>query len=323
MADNSNYYRRVLNRLSSWGWGANTSAYSGAWGRTAAKLSRVSTPQGVIVHHTASAVTPTQYIVHPVGRLQLVVLANFHVRDGRIIFTAAGSSSHAGNVNKAAHNQIVEGRAPYDGEIKPGRDNILPTFSSNRYTVGIEANGAGGASEWSPLQKRAVVALCAALVVEGGLTAQKVGTHKELTRRKPGDPYMNAGELRRAVRDFIANPQRPDGSPVRSGNTSAKPVPTTGGMIAVDGQFGPASWAALDAINASRYKASGDRVTRMQRVLNYKSAKRGWRTRIATDGKLGPKTYGLWGALVGLSGVKTLSDELARRTQQQINSKEW
>ena len=50
---------------------------------------------------------------------------------------------------------------------------------------------------------------------------------------------------------------------------------------------------------------------------------RGWRTRIAVDGKLGPKTYGLWGALVGLTGVTSLTDELARRTQNALNTKAW
>lgn len=318
LAANINLYRKAHSLLRAWGYGPYLSEASGAWTRS--NSNSMMTPTQVTVHHTGSRSTATSYLLNPRDRAALKVLANYHItRAGKIIFLCAGGASHAGYTHQACFDRIQAGTAPLDRDLEPGADS--KTFSPNKRAVGIEVDGAGGSSEWTDLMHRLVIALCAALNIAGGWTPSgnpRVGTHKEHTRRKPGDPWMNSGTMRAEVAAFMRHPVRPNGTPVSE-------QPAAGSQLKVDGSFGRASWAAMDAYNRLRYHANGDKTTvaRFQRVLNYKSQMRGWRTRIAVDGKLGPRTYGLWGALVGLTGVTSLTDELARRTQNALNTKAW
>ena len=318
LAANINLYRKAHSLLRAWGYGPYLSEASGAWTRS--NSSSMMTPTQVTVHHTGSRSTATSYLLNPRDRAALRVLANYHVtRAGKIIFLCAGGASHAGYTHKACFDRIQNGTAPLDRDLEPGADSR--TFSPNKRAVGVEVDGAGGSSEWPDLTRRLVIALCAALNIAGGWALSgnpRVGAHKEHTRRKPGDPWMNSGTMRAEVAAFMRDPVRPNGTPVSE-------HPASGSQLKVDGSFGRASWTAMDAYNRLKYHATGDKTTiaRFQRVLNYKSQMRGWKTRIAVDGKLGPKTYGLWGALVGLTGVKSLTDELARRTQTQLNTKAW
>lgn len=104
----------------------------------------------------------------------------------------------------------------------------------------------------------------------------------------------------------------------------APPVVNVAALV-IDGSFGPKSWAALDYVNQTKYRArAGTRIHRLQRVLNLKAERRGWKPSIKVDGKLGPKTYTLWGNLVGISGrLTTLTDQLATNTQRQLVNKLW
>lgn len=124
------------------------------------------------------------------------------------------------------------------------------------------------------------------------------------------------------------------GMPVPS---AAKPAPTTrptapisANQLPVDGSFGDVSWGVLDQVNRVKYRATGaNRVVRLQRVLNHIASRNGWERRISNvNGRLDAETLSMWAACVGISpdpwpAVTTLTDELARRTQQLLRDGRW
>jgi len=198
--------KKVKAQLSAWGWPSDLIVgYETRQNHQAPLLW-----QGVTVHHTGSNATATSYMLNPRDRASLVILCNAHItRDHKIKFLAAGGASHAGNVYKPTFDTTIAGKAPLTSELKPGADG---TFSANRPTFGIEVDGGGG-NEWDAWMLGAVVATCAAFHVVNGWkeASPRVTTHKELTRRKPGDPAINAGKLRTLVKEFIAAPYGPNG----------------------------------------------------------------------------------------------------------------
>lgn len=338
---NVNFFRGVNSLLAKWGWGPEV------WPGAERRSNSTSNPGGpfreTLHHHTAARSTATSYLVNPKDRPQLVVLANYHVKADRIIFIAAGGTSHAGYTDKAVYDRILNGTAPLDRDLAPGRDSA--TFSPNRRTVGIETDGAGGPNEWTPFMYWANVAIAAACHIVGGWSsdpAPRSGGHKEHTRRKRDDPYANMGQFRRDVRAFIQAPRRPDGTFVNNplstekaaaSVTPAKNATLTGQILAVDGSFGKSSWDEMDRQNITRYLAvAGPTFARLQRVLNLKAKRRGWSRRVVVDGVLGAKTFSLWAALVGIPNtfdtkgnglVTSLTDELAMRTQAALNNRTW
>ena len=208
---NRKLYEKAASILKSWGWGTAIDFHPGWSSRT--NSSTIMTPQAVTVHHTGGRATATSYLVNPVDRPQLKVLANIHIsHNHRIKFIAAGGASHGGYTHEPCYQRVVQGTAPLDRDLDPGADSR--TFSINKRTVGIEVDGAGGAKEWDDWTYRAVVATCAALQIAGGWPVKgspRVGAHKEHTKRKPGDPYAPMGKLRRDVLDCLKSPWGPDG----------------------------------------------------------------------------------------------------------------
>ena len=207
---NRKLYEKAASILKSWGWGTAIDFHPGWSSRT--NSSTIMTPQAVTVHHTGGRATATSYLVNPVDRPQLKVLANIHIsHNHRIKFIAAGGASHGGYTHEPCYQRVVQGTAPLDRDLDPGADSR--TFSINKRTVGIEVDGAGGAKEWDDWTYRAVVATCAALQIAGGWPVKgspRVGAHKEHTKRKPGDPYAPMGKLRRDVLDCLKSPWGPD-----------------------------------------------------------------------------------------------------------------
>ena len=206
LATNAALYRAVAKLLTSWGWPVE---YAAGW-ETRTNGSAIRTPSAVTVHHTGGRATATSYLLHPRDRPQLRVLANVHVtRDHRIKILAAGSTSHGGYTHEACYQRVVQGTAPLDRDLIPGADS--KTFSINTRTVGIEVDGAGGESEWDEWMTRAVIAVSAAWQIAAGWMrdgkAPRVGAHKEHTKRKPGDPWMSMGDLRRMVAEVVASGQ--------------------------------------------------------------------------------------------------------------------
>lgn len=222
LATNAAYYRRVGDMLTQWGWGAAINWWPGWATRTNGGATMQ--PQAVTVHHTGGTATATSYLVNPTDRPKLKVLANVHIDqlERRIRFICAGGASHGGYTHQPCYDRVIAGTAPLDRDLVPGADSA--TFSINKRTVGIEVDGAGGKNEWDEWTYRATVATSAACQVAGGWPvgdAPRVGAHKEHTRRKPGDPFVNMGTFRRDVLDCIKQPWAPtpvSGEPVKLGS---------------------------------------------------------------------------------------------------------
>jgi len=161
--------------------------------------------EAIIVHHTGATTTSTSYLRDgEKGRTMIPPYAQVHVRrDATLVIIAAGGASHAGYVHKPCWDRIIGQTAPLDRDLVPGPDS--PTFSANRPGIGMEVNGAGGPDDWTPQQRAAVVAFCVEYHrVRGWTGVPKVGAHKELTTRKPGDPYEPMGRLRTDVMAGLA-----------------------------------------------------------------------------------------------------------------------
>jgi len=208
--ENAAFYKKVGEVLTDWGWDDFINWYQGWASRT--NSATVKMPSGVTVHHTGGAATATSYLVNPVDRPQLKVLANIHVDalERRIRFICAGGASHGGYTHKPCYDRVIAGTAPLDRDLIPGEDQR--PFSINKRTVGIEVDGAGGDEEWDEWTYRATVATSAACHVAAGWPlgdAPRVGAHKEHTKRKPTDPEADMGKFRTDVLDCLANPWAP------------------------------------------------------------------------------------------------------------------
>lgn len=206
LARNADIYSRVYKLAEELG---ALIEYEDGWrGRSASyTLSKIVVPQMMIVHHTAGNFTPTSYIKNgDPGRGLAGPLALGHVvRDGVARILGVGYSNHAGNNDKACADKIIAGKAPMDRDLIPGPDG---TWSANRYALSFEVNGDGGPDDWTPAQLTTVVAIGAALhIVMSWPTdtlSPRGGAHKELTRRKPGDPAINMGKLRTLIAAKVA-----------------------------------------------------------------------------------------------------------------------
>lgn len=208
LTDEATRFKRMSAVLQGWGYSIE---YAAGWeGRT--NGSTIRRKSAVTVHHTGGTATATSYLLNPADRPALKVLANIHItRNHKIKILAAGSTSHGGYTYQPSYERIVAGAAPLDRDLTPGADSS--DFSINTRTIGIEVDGAGGSAEWDTWMVDAVVAVSAAAQTAWGWMAAggaaRVGGHKEHTRRKPGDPYMNMGVLRARVAGKLAKPTAP------------------------------------------------------------------------------------------------------------------
>ena len=184
--------------LKEWGYPVTT---RDGWETREARADIPFAPVAVVNHHTASWETSDR---------MLFVTGNGHVpgplchftiyRDGTIVLGAAGYANHAGINNKAAVELLTLG-LPLQMEYAPGADTA--GYSGNRRTIGVEVKCPGA---YNADQRKAAVALNAALVTVFGWsqTRPPVGAHKEITRRKPGDPGDDMASFRRDVVAFLA-----------------------------------------------------------------------------------------------------------------------
>ena len=168
-------------------------------------------PEAVVVHHTGDVSTPLSMIRD--GRSNLPgPLANFLVgQSGRIYLVAAGYSNNAGYGGEA--NFLIAKAGKASVEMKPPASD--GSWSANSHAWSIEADGTGN---WPTIVRQHVVEVCAALhMAEGWTNGARVIAHKELTRRKPGDPGDDMGSVRADVLAKIAE---------WSGQTEPTPTPT-------------------------------------------------------------------------------------------------
>ena len=207
IANNAAWLKRTVDALASRGF---KTAYENGW---ATRTNGGASPdhEAIIVHHTGANTTSTAYLRDgEKGRTMIPPYAQIHVRrDGTLVVIGAGGASHAGYVHQPCWDRIIRQTAPMDRDLVPGSDS--KTFSPNRNSIGIEANGAGGVNDWTAEQRAVVVAFCAEYhKVRGWSGVPKVGAHKELTLRKPGDPWENMGKLRTDIRNQISNNTQED-----------------------------------------------------------------------------------------------------------------
>lgn len=168
-------------------------------------------PEAVVVHHTGDESTPLSMIRD--GRSNLPgPLANFLVgQSGRVYLVAAGYSNNAGYGGEA--NFLIAKAGKASAEMKPPASD--GSWSANSHAWSIEADGTGN---WPAVVRQHVVEVCAALhMAEGWTNGARVIAHKELTRRKPGDPGDDMGSVRADVLAKIAE---------WSGQTEPTPTPT-------------------------------------------------------------------------------------------------
>lgn len=217
-------FNAAIALLKEWGWGPYLDLRSG-WEKRGNGHSQPQVQDSIMFHHTGGTATSTDYIIKgDPGRGLPGPLANIHIDqiDQRIRIIGAGPASHAGNGTKANYTRMLAGNAPSAGNMSPVKPDS--TWSANRYSVGVEVDGAGGASEWNTWTKNAVIAVAVAFNIAGGWSKDgkmpRVWSHKEHTWRKPGDPYMNIGELRTLVQALLAN-----STPVPPGEKA--PIPVT------------------------------------------------------------------------------------------------
>ena len=217
------------------------------WASKKARSDIAFVPAGVIFHHTAAWGTTDSMLFDKGNGKVKGPLCNWSIdRDGRITLGAAGYANHAGINSRAAVAKILAGA---DAEVKPGPDD---NYSANRYTVGVEVKCPGAYNE---AQRRAAVALGAALVIAFGWDKVKVpvGAHKEITRRKPGDPGDDMGAFRTEVRALIVAktaPVKPAAEPPKPAK-SAQVTVLVANCQSYDGDKSEAAWRARAALMAS------------------------------------------------------------------------
>lgn len=282
-------FKAAIQLLKDWGWGPYLDLRSG-WEKRSNGHRQPQVQQAIMIHHTGGTATSTDYLLNPGDRADLKLLANIHVdqNDRRIRVLAAGPSSHAGNGPKANYDRTVQNRAPYGGDMKPSRPD--GSWSANRYTVGVEVDGVGGAKEWTDWTHRAVLAVAAAFNLAGGWAKNgavpRVLAHKEFTTRKPGDPYMNMGMFRQLVSSALAIAA---GTVPPTGDLPEASYPLGKRVLSKDGtDSGPDVAELIKLLNGLGYvlKADGLFGPAVEAAVKDYQGKNG----LTVDGKVGPLT---------------------------------
>lgn len=236
--------------------------------------------EAIILHHTGGIGTSTAYIRDgEKARLMLPPYAQIHVRrDATLVVIAAGGASHAGYVHQPCWDRIVGQTAPLDRDMIPGADSA--TFSPNRPGIGVEVNGAGGPDDWTPAQRAVTVAFCVEYHRVRGWTQgiPKVGAHKELTKRKPGDPVADMGRIRTEIQTALQEDDMPitDADIDRIARATAQiilhgRIPLPGGSdtsLATEVQWMPANFAAGREATVQGSAAVAEQVAKIDTSLD-------------------------------------------------------
>lgn len=254
------------------GWGFTVVERPG-WENRRARADIVFDPKAVVNHHTASWKTSDDMLYRDGNGRVPAPLCHFSIdADGVVTLGAAGYANHAGSNNRSSVETLIAGPS-LTGEVIPGPDT--PDYSGNRRTVGIEVKCPGA---YNAAQRAAAVALNAALVLAFGWDRANppVGAHKEITRRKPGDPGDSMAAFRADVVAFIA--AKVDPAPTPAPTPAPVKLPTL--RLGSTGAWVRAVQRKLGVSPTSFYGP----VTRA-RVKRWQKAHQ-----LAADGIAGPKT---------------------------------
>ncbi len=223
--------------------------------------------KGLVVHHTAGATT---------GNYPSLAV----VRDGRP--GLPGPLSHFGLGRDGTIYVIAAGRCWHNAPS-------TSTNHTNSASIGIEAEN-NGRQPWPAIQLDAYTRLCAELCRAFGLPASRVKGHKEVNVEKPDPHHVDMDDFRMAVALRLRLGASPPPAltttealvkqlpTLKSGDGGVHVLTLQGLLIArgypvkVDGDFGPATEAAVKALQ--------------------KAAK------LTADGTCGPKT---WAAALGVA----------------------
>lgn len=172
--------------------------------------------EGVLVHHTAGAGTPAEYIARNPG-VGGGLSSQIHLaRDGVATLCGAGIAYHAGDGvmwnGKAGSAKTPDGKWGAVG-------NVL--------MIGIEAVNAGdGSQPWPDVQMDAYHRIVAAIVWYLGLPISAVQGHKEYARPvgRKIDPNFNMDTFRANVKKYVDNPPFAGGSDSTGGLFMSLPI---------------------------------------------------------------------------------------------------
>ena len=239
--------------LRSWGFAV---VQRPGWATKQARGDITFTPRAIINHHTAGNGTSDAMLFDNGNGVVKAPLCHFAVqRDqaGTVTLGAAGYANHAGLNDQPSVAAVLAGPSLL-AEVTPSYDD---NYSANRCTIGVEVKAA---TTMTPAQYASTVALNAALVLAFGWskTRPPVGSHKEITRRKPSDPAEDMAKFRRDVVAFIAAkesaPVAVTPPPVILGQNPTKPAILLGvaNCQSYDGDRSAAAWAARGRLMAAQ-----------------------------------------------------------------------
>ncbi len=190
------------------GWGTHNRNHKGAWGEV----------YGVLIHHTAGvSETMAQFCYNGTADLPGPLCHAMASKTGNVHLVGHGRANHAGLIAENAMRslRLEDGHHPL-----PGPDSI----DGNRQLYGLEIENRGDGSDPYPARQwDQSVRWAAAICRFHGWTAESVGAHKEVTRRKI-DPSFSMRKFRLAVAARLAH--APSWSPGDQPSTPpAKPAP--------------------------------------------------------------------------------------------------
>lgn len=188
------------------GWETNNRNHKGAWGEV----------HGVLIHHTAGvSKTMPQFCFNGTAALPGPLCHAVATKAGRTFLVGNGRANHAGLIAANAMDSLKaeDGRHP-----APGPDSV----DGNRQLYGLEIENMGDGKDPYPREQYdQSVRWAAAICRFHGWTAESIGAHKEVTRRKI-DPSFSMEAFRAKVAERLRHPALWDPS---DEVTVPKPVP--------------------------------------------------------------------------------------------------
>jgi hypothetical protein len=263
------FFEDLASWMKRWGFGP---AFYPSWKTCQAVTTRKVSIRTLTFHHTAGDGTTLLTLFRNGNGRVPAPLANIAVvrgkagqkyGDGEAVIGAAGYTNSEGNNDPDAFNRLYYGKENLR-QYRPAKADSIK--SMNRYGISVEVCATGKMSE---KQLKTSIALAAAFCVVKNKNkvagAEKfigyVGSHKELTRRKPTDPAEDMGSFRAKVLDFLHEKQK-ENTPVPAKTLTVIIVPGSANTAdgALHGKYRRRLDVALQMLNdkkANRIMVTG------------------------------------------------------------------